>query len=656
MKITSILGLSLMISSVSMAQQVDRKPVRDTAQELETIQVTAAAPSVKPSIAITNTQLLQEVPASLSLQPSVFITSDGGSGFGYTYLYVRGMDQTRLAVTLNGMPFADPEDQGFYSSNIPNLLGSTRLSLTPGIAGSSGGVVGLAGQMDLTTPNPYLLKPGMEGVLGFGSFGTRQTSLNMTTNSAYLNLTSQQSDGYKYGAYEEGKSAIGGFNHLFNSWIIRGTGLFGDVRHGSAWDAQPLSVATFNGRTNDINGFGEHFREIVGQLQAQRNLGNNDKLSITLMGNWIRGSYDVATGPTIDLAVNQQWLQSAAAWTHNDIFSAGMLISEDNRTHSSFIKDVPELLYSNSGQKGEFTTWVRGNINWIGLTLTPEVQLRDVTFSYVPSVTGGTFNPQNWIFINPKLTIARSLTSHLTARINLAYTNREPSRSDLFAGADDLDPILSVSLRANPVKPEALISTEAGMLYSTSKVLFNVNVYNMAFHNQIMPNGPLSISGIPLRQNVPTSYRRGIEVDGKFQILSTLAIGLSGAIEDARIGIWNDATTGERAINTVALLTPPFIAHASIEKKFSCITFSYVHTERGSMFLSNMEYPINRLSQTRWDDISVRISPSNDNTTVKFSISNLGNAFITTGGYAGATEPYVYVMARRSFNITITLR
>lgn len=46
----------------------------------------------------------QEMTYILSNTPSVNFSSDGGHAQGYTYFRLRGMDQTRVNMTLNGVP------------------------------------------------------------------------------------------------------------------------------------------------------------------------------------------------------------------------------------------------------------------------------------------------------------------------------------------------------------------------------------------------------------------------------------------------------------------------------------------------------------------------------------------------------------------------
>ena len=48
------------------------------------------------------------------LSPSVTVYSDAGNTQGYAYIRLRGIDQTRINMTLNGVPLNEPEDQGAY--------------------------------------------------------------------------------------------------------------------------------------------------------------------------------------------------------------------------------------------------------------------------------------------------------------------------------------------------------------------------------------------------------------------------------------------------------------------------------------------------------------------------------------------------------------
>ena len=63
---------------------------------------------------IENTYVTQDIPEFLSNLPSTTFYSEGGSGIGYNYLSIRGFDQRRISVSINGIPQNDPEDHNVY--------------------------------------------------------------------------------------------------------------------------------------------------------------------------------------------------------------------------------------------------------------------------------------------------------------------------------------------------------------------------------------------------------------------------------------------------------------------------------------------------------------------------------------------------------------
>ncbi|MCB0294879.1 MAG: TonB-dependent receptor, partial [Calditrichaeota bacterium] len=66
----------------------------------------------------------QDIPVLLSELPSTTFYSEGGNGIGYNYLSIRGFDQRRISVMINGVPQNDPEDHNVYWVDFPDLLGN----------------------------------------------------------------------------------------------------------------------------------------------------------------------------------------------------------------------------------------------------------------------------------------------------------------------------------------------------------------------------------------------------------------------------------------------------------------------------------------------------------------------------------------------------
>jgi len=64
----------------------------------------------------------QDVPVMLSELPSTTYYSESGNGVGYNYLSIRGFNQRRISVMINGIPQNDPEDHNVYWLDFPDFL------------------------------------------------------------------------------------------------------------------------------------------------------------------------------------------------------------------------------------------------------------------------------------------------------------------------------------------------------------------------------------------------------------------------------------------------------------------------------------------------------------------------------------------------------
>ena len=123
----------------------------------------------------------QDVPFLLRLTPSAVVSSDAGHGVGYTSLRIRGVDQSRINVTINGVPLNDAESQGVFWVDLPDLGSSvTGLQIQRGVGTSTNGPAAFGATVSVNTLGT-LAKPGIRAVLGGGSFGTQRRTLAWNT-------------------------------------------------------------------------------------------------------------------------------------------------------------------------------------------------------------------------------------------------------------------------------------------------------------------------------------------------------------------------------------------------------------------------------------------------------------------------------------------
>jgi len=90
----------------------------------------------------------------LNKVPSLTAYSDNGLYNSYTYFRLRGVDQTRINMTLNGIPLNEPEDQGVYFSNYPDFGSNLNsVQVQRGVGSSSYGSSSYIGSINFEGPN-----------------------------------------------------------------------------------------------------------------------------------------------------------------------------------------------------------------------------------------------------------------------------------------------------------------------------------------------------------------------------------------------------------------------------------------------------------------------------------------------------------------------
>ena len=162
---------------------------------------------------------VQDIPVLLSDLPSMTTYSENGNGIGYNYINLRGFDQRRLSVMINGVPQNDPEDHDVYWIDFPDLLASTEnIQVQRGAGNDFYGPPAIGGSINLTT-NPFTQTPGItvESDFGFQQFRDSSNSLPLNTKKFSASVSSGLVDQH-YLLY--GKlSRILSQGYRVNSWV-----------------------------------------------------------------------------------------------------------------------------------------------------------------------------------------------------------------------------------------------------------------------------------------------------------------------------------------------------------------------------------------------------------------------------------------------------
>ena len=146
--------------------------------------------------------------------PSILVHSESGSGYAnYSLMRLRGIDQTRINITLNGVPLNDMVDQGVFFSNFPDFTNNVQsVQVQRGIGTSTNGTASYAGSINYETIRINTAEPSGGLALTAGSFGSYRASVSLASGliqdkfAFSARYTKSYSDGYKFHSGSNGES------------------------------------------------------------------------------------------------------------------------------------------------------------------------------------------------------------------------------------------------------------------------------------------------------------------------------------------------------------------------------------------------------------------------------------------------------------------
>ncbi|MFT5764975.1 MAG: iron complex outermembrane receptor protein, partial [Saprospiraceae bacterium] len=178
--------------------------------ELDALTIKATRAGDKTPMTYTNlnkgdieeSNLGQDVPYLLRWTPSTVVTSDAGTGIGYTGIRIRGTAPSSINVTVNGIPMNDSESQGVFWVDLPDFVSSTNdIQIQRGVGTSTNGAGAFGASINLNSNKLNSKAYGsMSGSLG--SFNTWKSNASFGTGLiderfAFDGRISKiQSDGY----------------------------------------------------------------------------------------------------------------------------------------------------------------------------------------------------------------------------------------------------------------------------------------------------------------------------------------------------------------------------------------------------------------------------------------------------------------------------
>ena len=204
--------LSVIVALTLSKILAQEKQVIDSTKVETLEEVLLSSVRVKPNAPITHSNLLkeelayrnlgQDIATQINFLPSVVTTSDAGAGIGYTGFRVRGTANQGINVTINGIPYNDPESATSFFVNLQDFTSSIEnLQLQRGVGTSTNGPGAFGASLNILT-DAVSEEANASTSHSVGSCNTRRHNVKFSTG--LLNnhievsgrLSQIQSDGY----------------------------------------------------------------------------------------------------------------------------------------------------------------------------------------------------------------------------------------------------------------------------------------------------------------------------------------------------------------------------------------------------------------------------------------------------------------------------
>ncbi len=252
----------------------------------------------------------KELPMLFARTPGVLAWSENGVGTGTVYMRMRGAADSRINVTVDGVPLNSPEDQCVFWANMNSyaaLMGSAQIQR--GIGASTNGDGAFGGSVSLATAAPSL-EPTVEVTGSYGSFNTYRVGGNFSTglladhfiiDGAYHETNT---DGYIHGTGGRSGSYYGGLTWLGDRFKLSYKNI-GNFEHtGQAWNG--VAACNYDGDTDlkawGINSYKDMWKHGLGKFNSLY-----EELVIPMDDNW-------AADPTKPLTTERYKMRDGSYW------------------------------------------------------------------------------------------------------------------------------------------------------------------------------------------------------------------------------------------------------------------------------------------------------------------------------------------------------
>ena len=671
------------ISNILYSQEKIIDTVQGTKQNLDEVIVKGIRAKFSSPISysniykekLKNKNLGQDLPILLNFLPSVVTTSDAGAGIGYTGIRVRGVSPQSTNITINGIPFNDPESMGTFWVNLPDFTSSVQsLQLQRGIGTSTNGSGAFGASINILTDN-ISQTPYAEISSSFGSFNTRKNTIKFSTgkiNDVFEfsgRFSKIDSDGYVDRAFSDLKSYFIQGTYLKGSTLIKAISFAGHEKTYQSWYGLTMDQLKENRRQNPYTYENEidNYKQDHYQLHWNEKINNFWSFNLGLNYTYGRGYFEQyreddnidTYGGIVSSDTNLNGEKTDTTdlirrrWLDNDfyVFNSSLNFVKNkidltiSSSYSSYVGDhfgeviwartfssngkIRDRYYEGLGEKKDLSFFTK-----LLYSIDEKIEFySDLQYRNVKYNTSGTTSDlvnmvidKSYGFFNPKIGLSYKLNPNSLLYVSYARANREPNRTDYESNPD--------------IQPERLNDIEFGWRLRNKNMSLNLNSYFMLYDEQLILTGEIDDVGNPKRTNSGSSYRIGLEIENRINISELFSFETNLTLssnKNKNIFSMVDGALYNYGKTNISF-SPSFVgSNAIIYQPSEKISLSLLSKYVGKQYMGNTDQPNSILESYFVNDLNITYSLEPEkifqSITINFLINNIFNKEYISNGY-----------------------
>lgn len=519
----------------------------------------------------------QDIPMVLASEPGVWAYSESGNGTGYSYVSIRGFDQSRISVMIDGVPLNDNESHQVYWVDHGDLLADAKdVQIQRGIGNSLYGSSAFGGSININT-NILSDKREIGFSYGQGDWNTTKyrtryrSGKDFGDNLSLVVRTSQiKSDGYRDNHNSKQNGLFFGLEHRGEKITNQFRALIGYENTQLLWDG--IYMEDIDDRTKRRTGnkaYTDNFSQQIYSLNTRTKIRENIFLKNTSYLVLGQGYYEVNKSGqdyySYNLDVNNEFSdneeQSLSTdflrrkWIDNNYFGVvptitwlnkglridlggeiryytgdhfGEVSKFSNERLASQFGDSWYRYYQYVGKKNSMTSFIHFNWHPIGqpFTITADFQNQIHNWKLEQEKIGHAVGHKltaDWNFSNPRMGMIWELSDSLNMFVSWGKAQKEPADNQIIQ-ADDVwsDPVMAAA--------EVITDFEWGLDFTFGRGKAKFNGYNIKYLNEQLKNIDVNQEGEYDYYLADSTEHMGFEWETEFILNNQFSLAANGAL------------------------------------------------------------------------------------------------------------------------------